>query len=43
MHIKHVNGWRFLLEDAVWLIEGVQDVTDAIQSAAANLDSSKRA
>lgn len=43
MHIKHVNGWRFLLEDAVWLIEGVQDVTDAIQSAAANLDSSKGA
>ncbi|TKD51535.1 hypothetical protein [Sphingomonas baiyangensis] len=41
MHIKHVNGWRFLFEDAVWLIEGVRDVTEAVQSAAASLNSSE--
>lgn len=39
-HSKHVNGWRFLLEDAVWLIEGVRDVTEAVRSAATSLNSS---
>lgn len=40
-HSEHVNGWRFLLEDAVWLIEGVRDVTEAVQSAAISLDSNE--
>ena len=42
MHIKHVNGWRFMLDDAVWRIEGVQDVTQAIQSTAIALDESSQ-
>lgn len=40
MHVKHVNGWRFILDDAVWQMEGVQDVTEAIKSAARELDGS---
>ena len=31
----HVNGWRFHLRDAIWSEPGVQDVTDAIRTAAA--------
>lgn len=39
-HIKHVNGWRFMLDDSVWQIAGVQDVTEAIRSAANDVDKS---
>lgn len=34
VHIKHVNGWRFVLEDAVWQVDGVQDVTDVLRDEA---------
>lgn len=34
MHIPHVNGWRFILEDAVWQLEGVRDVTQILHEAA---------
>lgn len=33
------EGWRFMLDDAVWQIEGVHDVTQAIKPAASDLDS----
>ena len=31
----HVNGWRFILDDAVWALPGVVDVTDALRKAEA--------
>lgn len=34
-HVAHTNSWRLMLEDRWWNIPGVQDVTDAIRSAAA--------
>lgn len=33
----HTNSWRFLLEDRVWNIAGVRDVTTELEDAAANL------
>jgi len=33
MHIKHVNGWRFMLDEGVWEIEGVRDVTRELFAA----------
>ncbi len=38
VHVRHVNGWRFILDDAVWLLEGVQDVTSSLRSAAEALN-----
>ncbi|USI73876.1 hypothetical protein [Sphingomonas morindae] len=37
-HARHVNGWRFILDDAIWTIDGVRDVTDPLRSAAAIID-----
>ena len=31
--VLHVNGWRFILEDAVWSLSGVVDATQALQRA----------
>lgn len=31
----HVNGWRFLLRDAIWALPGVIDVTEPVRAAAA--------
>lgn len=31
----HVNGWRFLLRDAIWTLPGVIDVTEPVRAAAA--------
>lgn len=30
----HVNGWRFMLRDSVWLLPGVLDVSQAVRTAA---------
>jgi hypothetical protein len=32
---SHVNGWRFTLDDAVWTLPGVRDVTGDVRAAAA--------
>jgi hypothetical protein len=32
-HIRHVNGWRFMLEDQVWSLPGVIDVTAKLTAA----------
>jgi hypothetical protein len=32
---KHTNGWLFKLEDDVWTMQGVRDVTDELRAAAA--------
>ncbi len=32
--VDYVNGWRFILGDAVWSVTTVRDVTDAIRRAA---------
>ena len=34
---KHVNGWRFMLTDNVWSLEGVRDVTEEIRAAETKL------
>lgn len=34
---SHVNGWLFHLDDAVWKILGVQDVTKNLKAAAKRL------
>ena len=31
--VPHVNGWRFLLDDAVWSLAGVVDSTAVLQQA----------
>ena len=31
--VAHVNGWRFMLDDAVWLLPGVKDITKALRKA----------
>ena len=31
-YVQHVNGWRFSLDDAVWSLAGVSDVTEQIKS-----------
>lgn len=31
--VAHVNGWRFILDDAVWSLPGVVDVTLALRDA----------
>ena len=31
---EHVNAWRLMLTDAVWLLPGVEDVTDQVRAAA---------
>jgi hypothetical protein len=36
-HIKHVNGWRFILDDGVWGLAGVRDVTSDLKGAADSL------
>jgi hypothetical protein len=33
-HSLHTNSGRFLLVDAIWQLEGVEDVTDALRVAA---------
>ncbi|MDB5704402.1 MAG: hypothetical protein JWN66_1518 [Sphingomonas bacterium] len=33
--IQHVNGWRFILDDDVWDMSGVRDVTEPLRAAAA--------
>lgn len=33
MKVAHVNGWRFMLDEAVWSLPGVQDVTQVIALA----------
>lgn len=33
-HIAHVNGWRFILDDGVWNLPGVRDVTSSLDQAA---------
>lgn len=38
-YIAHVNGWRLMLDDNMWSIPGVQDVTLHLRSAAAASDS----
>jgi hypothetical protein len=35
---KHTNSWIFLLEDRVWNLPGVRDVTQDLRSAAKDLD-----
>lgn len=35
---KHVNGWLFNLDDVVWLLSGVTDVTKKLQAAQAHKD-----
>lgn len=30
----HVNAWRFILRDSVWMEPGVEDVTEAVRTAA---------
>ena len=30
---SHVNGWRFMLNDIVWTLDGVRDVTKEIRAA----------
>jgi hypothetical protein len=34
-HVEHSNSHRFLLRDAVWLLPGVQDITEALKKAEA--------
>jgi hypothetical protein len=34
----HVNGWLFHLEDHIWVVDGVRDVTDALRAAEADLN-----
>jgi hypothetical protein len=34
VHDSHTNSFRFMLEDAVWSIPDVQDVTDQVRMAA---------
>jgi hypothetical protein len=34
---KHANGWLFKLEDEIWTMSGVRDVTDELRAAAATL------
>ena len=34
-YVKHINGWRFLLRDAVWSLPGVRDITAELQEAQA--------
>lgn len=33
-HIPHVNGWRFILDDVVWSLPGVRDVTASLAAVA---------
>lgn len=33
VYVSHVNGWRFILDDAVWDEAGVRDVTEALTLA----------
>lgn len=35
--VDHTNSWRFMLRDDVWLVAGVQDVTDQLRAQAARL------
>ncbi|MEH3100144.1 hypothetical protein [Sphingomonas adhaesiva] len=37
-YVKHVNGWRFILDDATWAVEGVRDVTNDLREAETRLD-----
>ena len=37
-HIRHVNGWRFMLDDAVWDIDGVADATQMLRNAVETVD-----
>jgi len=34
VRVEYVNAWRLILRDSVWLIPGVEDVTDRIRAAA---------
>lgn len=38
MHIPHVNGWRFILDDSVWQLDGVEDVTAILRSVSLDAD-----
>ncbi len=37
-HVTHVNGWRFILEDRVWALNGVRDVTERLRLVANRID-----
>lgn len=32
--MPHVNGWRFMLTDAIWGLDGVSDISDEVREAA---------
>jgi hypothetical protein len=34
---NHVNAWRFLLRDSIWILPGVTDVTPALRDTALSL------
>lgn len=34
----HVNGWLFHLEDHIWMVDGVRDVTEEIRAVEADLN-----
>lgn len=29
--VKHTNGWKFVLRDSIWLLPGVEDITERLQ------------
>jgi len=29
--VKHTNGWKFVLRDSVWMLPGVEDITERLQ------------
>jgi hypothetical protein len=35
---EHTNSWTFFLDDSIWNLPGVRDVTQHLRSAATNLD-----
>jgi hypothetical protein len=28
--VKHTNGWKFVLRDSIWLLPGVEDITERL-------------
>lgn len=30
--VKHTNGWKFVLRDSIWLVPGVEDITDKLKA-----------
>ncbi|BCA58885.1 hypothetical protein [Sphingomonas sp. HMP6] len=35
IYVAHVNAWRLIMDDAIWSINGVMDVTDQLRAAQA--------